>query len=75
MGVKCNDMETYHLVDMNTLILLVHNHVIYNCITGLPSKNNYLRVFMEKHARRGVHGAYGPRVIIKVARASSSSNR
>ncbi len=31
----------YHLVDMNPLILLVHNHVIYNCITGLPSKNNY----------------------------------
>ncbi len=36
----CN-LFFYHLVDMNTLILLVHNHVIYNCITGLPSKNNY----------------------------------
>ena len=35
-----SDIFFYHLVDMNTLILLVHNHVIYNCITGLPSKYN-----------------------------------
>ena len=36
---KYKNMVCYHLIDMNTSILLVESQVILNCITGFKSKN------------------------------------
>ena len=56
---ELGDMEHYHLVDMNTSILLVENQAILNRISLKISSSAHSR---QKRARRSVHDAFGMHV-------------
>ena len=52
----------YHLVYMNTSILLVESQVILNRITGFKSKISSSAHSRQKRAGRSAHDAFGVRV-------------
>ena len=52
------DIFSYHLVDMNTSILLVESQIILNRITGFKSKNILKCIIQGEN----VHNAFGARV-------------